>query len=121
MQNEWKIRKDLSLLFPDRENAVEQLCQEVIRVNGMRYRDFLFQLAKKHHKEVHRFLSEVQKHDVKANDRNWIKRFKALGALTFLVSEPVKEVPKVDSDDDVDDKIEENFESSDSESSDMIL
>ena len=86
MQNEWKIRKDFELLFPNYTKGIELLCQTSLFIGTTRYRDVVLQLSKTQFKLVTTFLSEVSKNQVRVNDVNWRKRFEAL----YQTDKPVK-------------------------------
>jgi len=90
-QQEWKIRKQLILTFPNCERAVDMLCQSTTFINGTRYRDAILTLSKTNHKLTKIFMTELTNHHVKINDKNWKIRFERLQSPTDEAKEDVKE------------------------------
>lgn len=109
----------LERLFPLYRHAVKEIFHEHTRVNGVRFRDAIILLGQnestKH--EIQMFAKEVNQKVIKVNSPTHVTHFAQLLAVIDgeskaapkkVVKEPVKSNPrrkKVDSDEDVDDKV----------------
>jgi len=98
-QKEWKIRKDLELVFPNCDKGLELLCQSTVFIKGIRYREVLLKLSTTNHTLIKTFLQEVSKNQVKINDKTWKSRFENLisdnGTSKLVERKPKSENDKI--------------------------